>query len=63
MGLAPLSYPALAAWARLMDVALEPHEAEALMVLDAVMRCPGESEPAEPEERPSVPVWPTRKAG
>lgn len=38
--LAPLSYPALQAWAGLADVRLAPHEMAALIALDDVMRHP-----------------------
>jgi len=39
-GIAPLSHQEVEAWARLRDVAPEPHEVEALMVLDGVKRNP-----------------------
>lgn len=62
-GLAPLSYQAVEAWARLMDVRLHPWEVDALMELDAAIRCP--DPPADEEqERPKpaeAPAWPTRK--
>lgn len=46
-GVAPLSYATVAEWARLMGVTVRPTEIEALMLLDAVMRHPGEDEPGE----------------
>lgn len=64
-GLAPLSHAEVGAWARLMDVEPEPHEVEALMILDAAIREPdpggGEAE-QEMEDRMAEDVaWPTRK--
>lgn len=43
VGLLPLSPSVLAEWSRLMGITLEPHEAQALMVLDAVMLNPGKA--------------------
>lgn len=43
-GYAPLSYSTVAAWADLMGIAVEPQEVEGLMMLDAVIRHPGEPE-------------------
>ena len=61
VGVAPLSYAEVDAWARRTRTDIEPWEVEALMAIDAALRHPGEDEPEEEEERP-VPVWPTRKA-
>ena len=60
-GLAPLGYATVEAWARLMDVEVEPHEVEALMVLDAVMRNP--EAPKEEPEPVETPVWRDRPPG
>jgi hypothetical protein len=46
-GYAPLGYATVAAWAQLMAITVAPHEVEALMMLDAVMRHPGDADPAE----------------
>lgn len=48
-GLAPLSYATVEAWARLHDVAIEPQEIEALMLLDAIRCHP------DPDEEPKGP--------
>lgn len=60
-GVAPLGYATLAAWAGFRGVTLEWWEVETLLRVDAELRHPGEDEPAEAEEAPPVPVWPTRK--
>jgi hypothetical protein len=40
MGFAPLSYTTIMDWARLMDLAIAPHEVSALIELDGVLRHP-----------------------
>lgn len=42
-GMAPLSYSTIADWARLMDVTVQPHEVEALLILDAIRAHPSPS--------------------
>jgi hypothetical protein len=42
LGFAPLTYTTVADWSRLMGLAVAPHEVEALMQIDGVMRHPGE---------------------
>lgn len=45
VGVAPLSYAEVDAFARRMRTDIEPYEVDALMALDAAMRHPGEDEP------------------
>ncbi len=40
-GLAPLTYTTIDAWCRLTEIALEPREVQALMILDSAMLFPG----------------------
>jgi hypothetical protein len=40
-GPAPLSYATIESWSRLTGTKVEPHEVEALITLDSVMRNPG----------------------
>lgn len=49
VGVAPLGYVTLESWARQMDVcpAPQPHEVEALMLIDAALRQPGAEEPPD----------------
>lgn len=62
-GAAPLSFREIEAWARLTGEQVEPYEAEAVTVLDAVLRYPetGEEEVQQDAEPEEVPAWPTRK--
>ena len=41
-GAAAISYSDIEAWTRLMDTHPEPHDVQALLVLDAAMRNPGD---------------------
>lgn len=43
-GVAPLSYTTIEAWSRLSGNEVDPHEVEALMLLDAALRNPGEED-------------------
>lgn len=43
-GIAPLSWSTLDAWARATGTLVHPHEARALMTLDAIMCFPGKPE-------------------
>jgi hypothetical protein len=60
-GAAPLGYSTVADWSRLAGIDIEPHEVDALMALDAVMRHPAEDEPEKDAEPAPIPVWPKRK--
>jgi len=60
-GLAPLSYPTVESWARLMDLTLSPLEVRALIALDAVLRHPDTDEPDEEPETNHA--WPERQDG
>jgi hypothetical protein len=63
-GLAPLSYGTVRDWATLTGNDPKPHEVEALMALDSVMRGGVKKEAAksEPEPQPvEVLAWPSKK--
>jgi hypothetical protein len=47
MGANSLSYQDVEAWCRLMDRRIAPHEVQALLLLDAAVRHPGEIEEDE----------------
>lgn len=61
-GIEPLTYSTIHSWAELTDQWPEPHEVEALILLDAVMRNPERpperKQAAEP--KPDAP-WPDKK--
>ena len=44
MGASSMSYQDIEAWCRLMDRRLAPHEVQALLMLDAAIRHPGDLE-------------------
>ncbi len=46
-GLAPLSYPVVESWARLKDIQLQPHEIDALLLLDSVLLSAASSDETE----------------
>lgn len=64
-GLAPLSYPAIGWWAHLKGILIEPHEIDALLLLDGIMLNPSRPNPPTPQT-PDTPVpvraWPSRNA-
>jgi hypothetical protein len=62
-GLNPLSYGTIMDWATLTDQYPEPHEIEALLILDAVMRAPEPKDQGRAVDEPAPPdtPWPTRK--
>lgn len=63
-GLLPLTYATLSAWAALRGRRLQPHEVDALLVLDAIRLHPGEDEPKSTESTPAPqPAWPVKKTG
>jgi hypothetical protein len=46
-GAAPLSYATIEYWAKLNDITVQPHEVQALLVLDSVYLNPGKPEARE----------------
>ena len=63
-GLAPLSYPVIESWGRLMGVHVNALEVRGLMAIDAVLRNPEQPEEVqhdEPEARDDT--WPEKKNG
>lgn len=62
-GYAPLSYSTIADWARLKKVDIEPHEVEALILLDAAMLSPDDTTETQeaPAAAPPARAWPTKK--
>lgn len=56
----PLSADIIAAGDRLYGWGLDPLEVDALLVLDRVVRSPGDDDETEPEAT-EPPAWPTRK--
>lgn len=65
-GPAPLSFPAIESWARVLRIRPEPHEIRALLMLDDVMRNPTEpkdEDTAETTRNVETPKWPERKPG
>lgn len=60
-GLNPLSYESLLAWAVLTDQWPEPHEIEALLAVDSVLRAPeAKKADASKKEAGTVAPWPTK---
>ncbi len=65
-GLNPLSHTELRNWSDLTGWSLDPHEVEALMALDSVMRHPPKEEetkkePVNEHAPRQVSAWPTKK--
>ncbi len=62
-GIAPLTYSTIGEWSRLTATPVHPHEVEALIVIDAVMRGPGKPDKDEQPvaEKSERRAWPTRK--
>ena len=62
-GLAPLSYPVIESWSRMMGVHVNALEVRALVALDAVMRNPEPSEAVEHDEPEHNHAWPEKDVG
>lgn len=61
-GAAPLSYATIEAWSRLTDTRVEPHEVDALLMLDAAIRHSEEPKEDAQEAAPrQTEAWPTKK--
>lgn len=62
-GVAPLSYSTVRDWMSLTGTRLAPHEVEAVIALDGVMRTPVAVEKEEAPAGVVSPSWPTRAPG
>lgn len=61
-GIHPVSHAEIAAWARLNDRRLMPHEVAALLAIDAVMRTDDEKKAETEEQPPRDEAWPEKKS-
>lgn len=59
--IAPLTYTTIKAWAELMRIILQPHETEALIMLDTAFVYKDEEEDEEEKPLTETPAWPKRK--